>query len=130
MLMEDVAVVVVQTTPGIVLIAIRGISIFLFSLAVVYILGRMLELLRDYRTKNFIALICMVGSSYFTVWLYDQPILQHPLEFYARAAMYLAVAAITYVLVGFDLYERFNAWSDSKFGKADRKLPTKRGPKK
>lgn len=127
--MEDVAAAVAQTSPGLLLIMIRGIGIFLISLAVVYILGRMLELLRDYRSKNLIALICMVGSSYFTVWLYDQPLLQHPLEFYARAALYLAVAAITYVLVGFDLYERFNAWSDSKFGKADRKPPTKRGPK-
>lgn len=130
--MEAVAVNVLQGTPGIILVAIRGFAVFLFSLGVVYILGRMLEILKQYRTKNFIALVCMVGSSYFLSWTYDVPTMSG-VEAYARAVMYVAVAAIFYVLIGFDLYDRFNSWSDRKIAPAPKKPEpkprTKRKPK-
>lgn len=114
--MGDFAVNVIHSTPGILLIVIRGFSVFLFSLGVVYILGRMLEILREYRTKNFIALICMFASSYTISLIYDVPEELFHLELYARIAMYITIAAIFYVLIGFDLYDRFNSWSDRKFG--------------
>lgn len=127
--MDAVVEAIIHTVPGAVLTVVRVVAIFLFSLGVVYILGRMLEILRGYRVKNTIAVGCMLGASYVSVIVYDGPFMLHPYDLYVRVALYTSVAAILYVLIGFDLYDRFNAWSDRKFAKP-RKLPVKRNTRR
>jgi hypothetical protein len=119
---------------------VRGLVIFVIALGSVYIVGRMFNVARTYRVKNFVALVVMVGTSYWSVLMYDMEIIVHPLEVYWRTLVYVAVASVLYVLAGFDLYDRFNNWSDKKFGKPrtrttdkdfeEPKKPTRRSRKK
>ena len=94
---------------------VRGMVIFILALGFVYIVGRMLGIVEHYRAKNIIALLVMIVASYVSVLIYDNDLLVHEWEVYWRALVYTAVSAIFYVLIGFDLYKRFNAWSDKKF---------------
>ncbi|MCA1807135.1 MAG: hypothetical protein LC687_04710 [Actinobacteria bacterium] len=68
------------------------------------------------RTKNFIALLAMIGLSYWSTILFDASELSQPGEVYWTTLLYVAAGSILYVLIGFDLYDRFNSWSDKKFG--------------
>jgi hypothetical protein len=42
-------------------------------------------------------------------------IIVHAWEVYWRAFIYTSIASIFYVLIGFDLFDRFNTWCDKKF---------------
>jgi len=86
----------------------------------------MLGILKTYRTKNIVALVAMVGFSYWSILIYDVSLVGNLAEMYWKVAMYTSVSALFYVLVGFDLYDRFTGWSDKKFGPASKT----KGPKK
>jgi hypothetical protein len=108
----------------------RGFLVFITSLGLVYILGRMLGILKTNTTKNVIALIAMTGLSYWSILIYDEGLAGKPIELGWRIALYLGVSSVFYVLIGFELYDRFNGWVDSKFGKPDHKKPIhKKGAK-
>ena len=105
--------------PQIVNVIVRGFLIFLISLGMVYIVGRMLNIVTSIRGKNLVALFIMVGLSYWSVWLFDWETLTHPHEAYWLSLLYITSGSVLYVLIGFDLYVRFNAWCDKKFGPAE-----------
>jgi hypothetical protein len=94
---------------------IRGLVIFIMSLGSVYIFGRMLDLIHSYKSKNSVALLIMILTSYWSVLMYDMNIIVHAWEVYWRAFIYTSIASIFYVLIGFDLFDRFNTWCDKKF---------------
>lgn len=112
----------------------RAGSIFVITLGVVYIIGRMLGIAKSYRTKNAIALITMAVASYYSVVIFDLPDFQHPYEVWWWTGVYTSLCAIFYTLIGFDLYDRWNAWTDKKFIKPKNQTPlmppTKKSSKK
>ena len=99
----------------------RGLVIFIIALGIVYVLGRMLGLAENYRTKNAVALIAVIALSYWSVHIYDMGLISHSHEIYWRTLSYISLATIFYVLAGFDLYDRFNTWCDNRFGKPKNK---------
>ena len=100
---------------------VRSLIIFVTTLGLVYMLGRMLGILNTPRSKNAFALTTMVVLSYWSILIYDTQILVNELEIYWRVLVYASVSTVLYVLIGFDLYDRFNAYTDKKFVKAPRK---------
>ena len=100
---------------------VRGLVIFIVALGFVYILGRMLGILNTPRSKNAFAFFMMIMLSYWSILIYDTSIIVNEWEVYWRTLVYTAIASILYVLIGFDLYDRFNAFSDKKFVKAPKK---------
>lgn len=125
--MADDVEAIIRYAPVLFDVAVRSFLIFLVSLGTVYILGRMLGLLKSYRAKNVFAFIAMVGFSYWSVFIYDFSVTTKPSELYWKVAMYTSVSAIFYVLIGFDLYARFNSWSDKKFGGTPKKERRRKG---
>ncbi len=117
--------------PIIMQVVIRAVVLMIMGLGAVYIVGRMLEIVTTARTKNIVALLVMTLLSYWSVLIYDNDILIHEWEMYWRSGLYVMLASILYVLVGFDLYVRFNSFCDRKFGKPDEapKPKTKSKPK-
>lgn len=104
----------------------RSLVIFSITLGIVYILGRMLGIANSYRSRNSIALISLVFLAYWSATMYDADKLSHPHEIYWITLIYVALGAIFYVLIGFDLYDRFNAWLDKRFEKAKQRKEKKR----
>lgn len=100
---------------------VRALVVFITTLGFVYVLGRMLGILNTPRAKNAFALIIMISLSYWSVLIYDTQILVHELEIYWRTLVYTSIASIFYVLFGFDLYDRVNAFIDKKFVKTPKK---------
>jgi len=129
--MKDTLEFIVQYAPMLLDVIIRGVLIAMASLGIVYILGRMLGILKTYTTKNAVALMAMIGLSYWSILIYDCGVKDNPTEMFWKITLYVTVAAIFYVLVGFDLYDRFNTWSDTKFGHPKKHTGNvkKKGPK-
>lgn len=122
---------IMELAPFLIDVLIRGALISFLSLGIVYIFGRMLGILRANTPKNALALIVMVGLSYWSTFIYDRQIAGETVEVYWRVMMYVCTAAVLYTLVGFNLYDRFNGWADSKFGEPKHtRAATKRKPKK
>jgi len=101
--------------------AVRGFVVFVISLGFVYTLGRMLGILNTPRSKNAFAFIMMIMLSYWSILIYDMEIIIHEWEIYWRTMVYTSVASILYVLIGFDLYDRFNSFIDKRFVKTPKK---------
>ena len=108
-----------QYLPVVTHAVVRGLVIFVLALAVVYLLGRMLELIKSNRSKNTVAFLIMVMASYWSVFIYDVDLVVSVQEIYWRGLIYVAIAVVFYVLLGFDLFDRFNSWCDRKFGDND-----------
>lgn len=98
---------------------IRSVVIFLSMLGVVYIFGRMLELVKTNRGRNAIAIITSFPISYWTVIMYDINRLQHPLEIWWRTFIYAIGACILFVLVGWKLFDRVDNLLDKKVAPDD-----------
>jgi len=102
---------------------------FLVSMGVVYLFGRMLDLVRTSRTKNLLAFMAMVGVYvfYFSCIESDLPLVQS-LWF---STIYASTSVILYVLVGFKLYDRVDNFLDKHLGhdKANRDYRKKRNCK-
>lgn len=123
-MIQNLQLYFIDYLPLIVHAGVRGIVVFVLSLGIVYIIGRMFDLVHGYRAKNLIALVSMIIFSWWSIQIYDQDILVSPQEIYWRVLIYTALASIFYVLVGFSLFDRFNAWMDKKFVKAPKKGPS------
>ncbi len=105
---------------------LRGVVIAAIALAVVYALGRMLELVNSNRARNLIALVIMLGANY----LYASNILGiHGTDLILDCVIYSTEAIILYVVVGFSLYDRMDAFLDKKLG-PDKPAPKPRTKKK
>jgi hypothetical protein len=94
---------------------------FIISLGMVYLFGRMLEILKNYRSKNAFAVIVMLAVYAFYFLKYNPAFSLEQKIWYA--IIYTAISVILYVLVGFKLYDRVDALLDKKIG-ADLKEKT------
>lgn len=98
---------------------VKGYSAFLVSLAVVFVVGRMLNLVNSYRVKNLIALIVAFSVAHWITFIDGTDVDMS--DFYWRVVFTTSVAVVLYVLIGFDLFDRFNSWCDKKFGSTKKK---------
>ena len=83
----------------------RGFTIFIIALGFVYVFGRMLDVLKTPRQKNSFAFILFIPLSYWSVMIYDRQYLFAE-EVYWKTIVYISIASIFYVLIGFKLYDR------------------------
>ena len=126
-----VSTVIADFLPSIVLLAMSGLTIFIIGLGSVYMFGRMLDFLKTSRQKNTVGIITMIAASYWMVILYDMTDNTLRLgDVVFQATLYFVVAVIFYVLIGFDLYDRFNAWCDKRFGSKDQPSKKPQAPKR
>lgn len=105
------------------------------ALGVVYIIGRYLGLVKDYRIKNGIAILVIFGAMFF----YDFNMEGLKLE-WNNIAIWLAhslISIIFYALVCFRLFDRIDFLLDKKLGEdksfyeeTKKPSPKKRRPKK
>lgn len=99
----------------------RVLSIFAITMAVVYTLGRMLNILKKDVQKNCIALLTIVSMntlySYFTS---NWAKLDYSLILW-DITLFSALCILLYVLVGFKLYSRADNFLDNKLGKDKKK---------
>ena len=96
---------------------VRGLVLFAIALGVVYIFGRMLELVMTNRARNALALFTIVITSYYSTLIYDGEILIHEWEIWWRSLVYTSLGCIFFVIFGWDFYDRANAWLDKKFAR-------------
>lgn len=92
----------------------RSFISFAIGLSIVYIIGRMLNIVKYYKTKNLIACIIIFLSSY----LYGRIYINYDnisIEI-ADAFLYGCYAIILYTIIGFKLYERFDNFQDKYIG--------------
>lgn len=86
------------------------LTVFVITIGMVYIFGRMLEILKNYRTKNFFALFTMIALYMFYFFRYNHtlPINEMIWTFF----VYISISALLYVLIGFKLYNRVDTLLD------------------
>lgn len=104
----------------------RSGSIFLVSLAMVYIVGRMFELTKSFRVKNFVALVCLYGFSALSTYMMIGFVALAP--FLWEVFLYGSYALVLYVLIGFRLFDRIDNLLDKKIGE-DQGFPKTRRKK-
>lgn len=91
---------------------VRGFFVFIISLSVVYLFGRMLGFLKTYRQKNAVGFVIMTILSYWILNLFGVEI--DPLFDYF---LYVSFSIMWYVLLGFRLYDRADHFLDEKLSK-------------
>lgn len=84
-------------------------------LGVVYIFGRMLEVLNSDRARNGIALLTAFPTSWWLARIYDMDIVLSPEELWWRVILYALIGCVLYVLVGFKLFDRVDHFFDKRF---------------
>jgi hypothetical protein len=107
--------------------------IFLIALSIVYIFGRMLGLAKKNSSRNLIAILFMIPSSFITMFMlkYQSFIdiskitLIQLIWFTCDSLFVFFLAIILYVLIGFHLYEWFDNFVEKKFFKKDNKKEKK-----
>jgi len=88
------------------------IQIFMITLAVVYIPGRMLEVVKSFRVKNFIATVAAVGFTYLNLKGFRYSIENIYQEIYF-IAFHSSLVIVAYVLFGMRLFDRVDTKLDS-----------------
>ena len=112
----------------------NSLAIAFISLGVVYMFGRMLNLLRSDVSKNVIALVVMIAVSWFlayTKYGFSRPLDNEFFLFLWDIILYVSGSIIFYVLLFFKLYDRMDSLLDKKFGsnKPQRKMRKGEGKK-
>lgn len=102
---------IIPTLQGLSTYLFKDILTFLITMAVVYIVGRMLMLTKSDRVKNSIALLVIIGLNYFT--FRDCKLL----EMIFNIALHSSICVLLYVLIGFNLFDRVDNFLDRHFGK-------------
>jgi len=87
---------------------------FIISLGMVYLFGRMLEIFKNYKSKNVFAVVVMIAVYAFYFFKYNPTLAFEQKIWYA--IIYTAISVILYVLFGFKLYDRVDALLDKKVG--------------
>lgn len=105
---------------------VRSFIIYLIAQGVVYIFGRMLEIINSNRGRNALALIVIFPLSYWSIFIYDSEILVHPWEIYWRTLVYASGASILFVLLGWRLYDRVDNLLDKKIAPDENKKKGKK----
>mgnify|MGYP007069471104 CR=1 FL=1 len=108
---------------------IAGINIFIPTMAMVYLFGRMLEVTKTNRSKNVVALITIIASSSLITIFKNNQIFWNIWDMYFLGC----IGILFYVLVGFTLYQRIAAFFDKfitiRKEKKARKIATKAAAK-
>lgn len=99
--------------------SMRSLVIFIAALGIVYIVGRMLEIVNSDRGRNAVALLVIFPLSYWSVIMYDLDIIVHPLEVYWRTLVYGSSACVLFVLIGWKLFSRIDNLLDNKIAPDD-----------
>ena len=94
-------------------IAISGI--FIMIMAVVYIPGRMFEIVNSFRIKYFIALIASFGFSYFYLKTFGKRMKDS--VFLYNLVLHSLSVIFVYVVFGMRLFDRIDGLLDRKVGK-------------
>lgn len=102
---------IVPTLQQFVVALLSDIVIFMIVMAVVYVIGRMLELTTSDRIKNFIALLTIVGLNYFQNYKNE---LSYAIF---NIVVHSSIGILLYVLIGFRLFDRVDDFLDKHFGK-------------
>jgi len=108
----------------------NSIIIAFVSLGMVYLIGRMLNILKGDIPKNIVAIIFMGGVSYFLAYM-KYGMLEYKFDenlmfFIWDIFLYFTVAVIIYVTVCFRLYDRIDSFLDKKFGEDKQSSPKKK----
>jgi len=83
---------------------------FIISLGVVYLFGRMLDIVKKDRHRNGLAILSMLGTyAFYFKRINSDGDLVHKAWF---TIIYTAISIILYVLIGFKLYDRFGGLLD------------------
>lgn len=98
------------------------------SLGAVYIMGRLIPILKTDNSKNLLALVCMIGVSYFTgLSITSNLTIDYVI---ADVVLYTTLSSIVYVTICWKLYERIDNFLDEKLGKnKEKKKPIKKKKK-
>ena len=91
---------------------LRVVTISSISLSVVYLFGRMLELIHGFRVKNLLAFFSTVTLNIFYSWYFYET--QTPIELFWEVSVFSSFCTLVYVLVGFKLYDRVDHLLDKK----------------
>jgi len=94
--------------PFIAYVLFRSLVLFAVGLGSVYIVGRMLGFINSNRGRNAVASATMAGGSIWTTLIYDGAVIVHPDEYIWRPIVYLTVASLLYVLIGFKFAGRID----------------------
>lgn len=96
------------------------------SLGLVYIMGRLLPILKSDNSKNILALLAMIGISWFTGLPITEGLeLQYIIW---DVGLYTTLSSIVYVTICWKLYDRMDSFLDRKLG--ENKIPKKPRKKK
>jgi hypothetical protein len=90
---------------------LRVSAVFITGLSMVYILGRMFDIVKSYRGRNIIAFIVMIAMSFITSYLYFKNG-----NIIYESLIVLFISVILYVLIGFKLYDRIDSFLDKNVG--------------
>jgi len=91
---------------------LRVVAISSISLSMVYLFGRMLELIHGFRVKNLLAFFSIVVLNIFYSWYFYET--QTPIELFWEVSVFSSFCILVYVLVGFKLYDRVDHLLDKK----------------
>ena len=97
----------------------RGIArsgvIFMVTLGIVYMLGRMLEIIQSDRGRNAVAIFLSFSLSFWSVYAFDFKSINSLHELAWLVLSYASGAVILFVLIGWRLFPRVNSFLDSRF---------------
>ena len=83
---------------------------FIVSLAMVYLFGRMLGLVKKDTAKNTVAFVSMLAAyAFYFICINTEGTVEHKVWY---AIIYTAISILLYVLIGFKLYNRVDALLD------------------
>jgi len=88
-------------------------GIFIITMAFVYVPGRMLEIVKSFKVKNTIATISAICFSYLYLSAYRTDV-SSPAVLIFQVSQYSALVIVLYVLIGFNLFDRFDSFLDKR----------------
>lgn len=98
----------------------RSFISFAIGLSIVYITGRMFNIVKYYKTKNLIAFVTIFLSSYLYGKIYiNYDNISTNVEI-ADAFLYGCYAIILYTILGFKLYSRLDTFLDKYIGEDEK----------
>lgn len=107
--------------PFILELLLRSIFSFVVALAIVYIFGRMLNLVNSDRGRNSIALIIILGWSAFEEYIIHDFDIEEIVMFIYNTIIYSSISILLYVWLGFKAFSRIDNWLDKRVAPDDEK---------
>lgn len=111
---------------GILVLVRDTLGIMFMALGIVYVFGRMLELVKHFRVKNSIAFVLINVFTFFYLKNFRLDIVEKGHFFYSFF-LHTSISYIWYVLIGFHLVDRVDSFLDGKgFKDKNKKYSTKK----